>query len=213
MSQQVTIEDTRINVATAIPVNNVEGHPEMFHTSIDTNPLRAGTDSALDTEYSGHVHQVSDESSHQSENSVHEVDTAFDLVADDSEGLPLQVTQVLDESTWCPESLLTQVKKETCNTDFEENNKTGDILTFDLDSPSLVIAVWDIMPDIEGHVDLPVASIFMGHEVTSDSFFIETVPTPSTLRPFLFDPSSANTHFISVAEPGFSSRGFKNSKR
>ncbi|KAG5588189.1 hypothetical protein H5410_048623 [Solanum commersonii] len=78
--------------------NDVEHvHLETFDTLIDPNLLLAGTDLVMRDEHSGHADQVFDESSHQIEDSVHEFDMAFDLVADNLVGLqiPLQATQNL----------------------------------------------------------------------------------------------------------------------
>ncbi|KAK4709813.1 hypothetical protein R3W88_004326 [Solanum pinnatisectum] len=62
--------------------NNFEVHLEMFDTLIDTNLLLAGTNFFMRDEHSGHADQVFDESSHQIEDSIHEFDMDFDLVAD-----------------------------------------------------------------------------------------------------------------------------------
>ncbi|KAL3353894.1 hypothetical protein AABB24_018529 [Solanum stoloniferum] len=74
--------------------NNFEVHTETFDALIDTNLLLAGTNFVMGDEHSGHADQVFDESSHQIEDSVHEFDMAFDLVADNLVGLqiPLQAT-------------------------------------------------------------------------------------------------------------------------
>ncbi|KAH0716806.1 hypothetical protein KY290_016294 [Solanum tuberosum] len=73
--------------------NNFEVHLETFDTLIDTNLLLAGKFFFIGDEHSDHADQVFDESSHQVEDSVHEVDMAFDLVADNLVGLqiPLQI--------------------------------------------------------------------------------------------------------------------------
>ncbi|KAG5620365.1 hypothetical protein H5410_005583 [Solanum commersonii] len=79
--------------------NNFEVHLETFDTLIDTNLLLARTNFFMGDEHSDHADQVFDESSHQIEDSVHEFDMAFDLVADKLVGLqiPLQVTQVISK--------------------------------------------------------------------------------------------------------------------
>ncbi|WMV10424.1 hypothetical protein MTR67_003809 [Solanum verrucosum] len=117
--QEASIEDaidsatTRVSeeIASALGdgqssiAHNFEVHLETFDTLIDPNLLLAGTDLVMGDEHLGHADQVFDESSHQIEDSVHEFDMAFDLVADNLVGLqiPLQATQVISKPTWCAE--------------------------------------------------------------------------------------------------------------
>lgn len=56
-------------------------------------------------EHSDYVNQEVDAKSHQFENSVHKFDSAFDLVADNSEGLqmPLLVSPVISKPIRCAE--------------------------------------------------------------------------------------------------------------
>lgn len=73
--------------------------------------------------------QVFDESAHQIENSVHEVDTAFDLVASK---IPLQVTRVISKPTWCSKIAYSDDTNSRKSVD-EENERleTNSHLVFD----------------------------------------------------------------------------------
>ncbi|WMV52473.1 hypothetical protein MTR67_045858 [Solanum verrucosum] len=182
--------------------HNFEVHLETFDTLIDPNLLLAGTDLVMGDEHLGHADQVFDESSHQSEDSVHEFDMAFDLVADNLVGLqiPLQATQVISKPTWCVEidnpndkhSRKSIVKEDECL-------ETKTDIVFD---GSLQRNEFDLQCQF-ANMQLVVSDKFFSHEILISDFnepigvdgYVSLIPHDdvaaiSEFFPFVFNQSS-----------------------